>query len=99
MTNDLDSFLATTTIPKKQTPKGPTNSPTRFRYHPDGYILPSLTREKELAYVKTLTEDTCASFDEWKECGYWVVKGAKSCFKDCLGIPQFTKEQVKQSNW
>jgi len=52
-----------------------------------------------MKYIRSLDEDSCLSFDEWKACGYWIKKGAKSHFTDILGIPQFTKEQVEKSRW
>lgn len=68
--------------------------PDIFRYHPRGYILPSPTAQARLKYISTLSEETCASFDEWKACGYRIKRGAKSMFKDIDGVPQFTIEQV-----
>jgi len=62
----------------------------------DGWILPNPNGQeaKDQILRDTLTEDTCLSFDEWKDAGYWVRKGARSVFKDALGVPQFTIEQV-----
>jgi hypothetical protein len=99
MTNELDSFLDGISTTKVVKTKPQVNAPTRFKYHPDGWILPNPARQKELAYIATLSEDTCAGFNEWKECGYWILKGSKSYFQDALGTPQFTIEQVKKSNW
>lgn len=41
-------------------------------------------------------EDTAASYDEWNECGFYVRKGQKSRFRDILGVPQFTADQVSR---
>jgi hypothetical protein len=90
----LESFIAKAV--EESTPK---ETPFIFRYHPDGYILPSPGAQARLAFIRTLDEDSCMSFHEWKLCKHFVKKGAKSHFKDILGIPQFTKEQVEKSRW
>lgn len=72
---------------------------TSLRRGPDGCILPSPAVAERLRLQKCLDEDSCCSFDEWKQSGYWIKKGAKSVFTDMLGIPQFTKEQVRKSTW
>lgn len=41
-------------------------------------------------------EDSAMSFQEWKDAGYVINKGAKSQIRDIDGIPQFTKNQVKK---
>ena len=97
MADDLDNFLSAVSTPKQT--KCPINSPSCFKYHPDGWILPNSKQVKELKYIASLSEDTCASFDEWKICGYWVLKGSKSYFQDIMGVPQFTIEQVQKSKW
>ena len=43
-------------------------------------------------------DDTMLSFDEWKECGWSVKKGEKCAGFDPLGIPQFTRNQVRRLN-
>lgn len=90
----LSSFI--TKVAEEQDLK-PT--PFLFRYHADGYILPSPGAAARIAYRNSLSEDTCMSFEEWKQCKYFVKKGSKSHFQDCLGVPQFTKEQVEKSRW
>ena len=72
---------------------------SRLRYGPDGCVLCPPAARARLAYIASLDEDSCMSFDEWKSCGYFVKKGSKSQFTDVLGIPQFTKEQVEKSKW
>lgn len=67
-----------------------------LRLSPEGLVLPNPETEARLRMQKALTEDTCCSFDEWKAAGYWIKKGAKSVFTDCLGVPQFTIEQVRK---
>ena len=95
MPNPLDSINPKPKTFFGLTPPPPDRTPGFiFRYHPDGYILPSPEALARLEAIKKLDEDSCCSFDEWKALGYWVKKGAKSYFKDCLGVPQFTKEQV-----
>ena len=92
----LEAFLtkvASTTVDTS------TGYVSRFRYHPDGWILPSPAAAARIAYRNSLDEDSCMSFDEWKACGFFVKKGSKSQFTDALGIPQFTKEQVEKSKW
>ena len=64
------------------------------RYHEDGWMLPDPATEALRKYRDSLTEETCCSFVEWQDAGYRIRKGARSMFKDMLGIPQFTKEQV-----
>ena len=41
-------------------------------------------------------EDSAMSFQEWKDAGFIVNKGAKSTIRDIDGIPQFTSGQVKR---
>ena len=92
----LDAFL--TKVASASTL--PSNKPAFvFQYDRNGCILPTYAARQRLAYRASLSEDTCMSFDEWKSCGYWIKKGAKSQFQDCLGIPQFTIEQVEKSKW
>jgi hypothetical protein len=93
----LDNFLDG--IPKaKAKPKEREPAKFIFQYDENGCIKLSPQRKAELlaqqAAYRNLTEDTCMSFDEWKDMGYWVKRGAKSMFKDALGTPQFTIEQV-----
>ncbi len=49
---------------------------------------------ERVAYEASLDEDSCCSFTEWSNAGYLIKKGARSVFRDILGVPQFTKEQV-----
>lgn len=92
----LDAFLTKVaedaTLPSDQRPH-------IFQYDRNGCILPTYAARQRIAYRNSLNEDTCLSFDEWKACGYFIKKGAKSQFQDLLGIPQFTKEQVEKSKW
>lgn len=41
-------------------------------------------------------EDTAMSFQEWSDSGYKIIKGSKSQFRDILGVPQFTIDQVQK---
>ena len=52
--------------------------------------------KKVKSSTRILSSDTCMSYDEWISCGYFIAKGEKSEFRDALGIPQFTIEQVKK---
>jgi hypothetical protein len=63
-------------------------------YNLDGTVK-STRRQAEKLPV--LSEDTCCSYEEWKNAGYFVKSGAKSQYRDALGIPQFTIEQVARS--
>jgi hypothetical protein len=40
-------------------------------------------------------EDTAMSFQEWSDAGFLIMKGAKSEFRDAMGVPQFTRDQVR----
>jgi hypothetical protein len=66
---------------------------------PDGCVVAPPDMAAREKYRRSLTEETCCSFEEWKSCGYWINKGSKSVFTDPLGVPQFTKEQVTKSRW
>lgn len=46
---------------------------------------------------RTLSEHTAMSYEEWAQCGYYILKGEKSEIRDPLGVPQFTVEQVKKN--
>lgn len=65
-----------------------------LRLSPEGLVMPTPEGDAMRKLVASLDEDSCCSFDEWRESGFMVIKGSKSCFKDILGVPQFTKEQV-----
>ena len=65
-----------------------------LRLSPEGLVLPTPEGEARRKLIASLDEDSCCSFDEWRESGFMVVKGSKSYFNDALGVPQFTKEQV-----
>lgn len=80
-------------------PSGNTTRSGSLLLDRDGLVLPSPEAAARLRMQRALSEDTCCSFQEWKDAGYWIKKGAKSVFTDCLGTPQFTKEQVRKSNW
>jgi hypothetical protein len=80
-------------------PKDNSTQSGGLRIGPDGCVLPSPAAAARLAKIKTLDEDSCMSFDEWKLARYWIKKGEKSYFTDALGVPQFTKEQVTKSRW
>jgi hypothetical protein len=43
-------------------------------------------------------DDTQLSFEEWSAAGWSVKKGEKCCGFDILGIPQFTRLQVRRLN-
>lgn len=43
-------------------------------------------------------EDSCLSFQEWKDCGWSVMKGQKANSFDLTGIAQFTRNQVTKIN-
>lgn len=38
--------------------------------------------------------DTLMSYQEWKDCGRFVLKGMKSRCRDAVGVPQFSVDQV-----
>lgn len=38
--------------------------------------------------------DTLMSYQEWKDCGRYVLKGMKSRCRDAVGVPQFSADQV-----
>lgn len=38
--------------------------------------------------------DTLMSYQEWKDAGYYVLKGSKSRERDCLGICHFSIDQT-----
>lgn len=67
---------------------------SRLRLSPEGLVLPSPEGEARRRLLESLDEDSCCSFDEWRQAGFVVVKGSKCHFYDVLGVPQFTKEQV-----
>lgn len=50
--------------------------------------------------MKTITEvaleDTAMSYDEWKESGFFVIKGSKSRVRGMDGTPLFTADQVRE---
>jgi hypothetical protein len=50
--------------------------------------------EEQLAWEDSLSEDTCCSYEEWRDAGYQVQRGQRAVFWDALGVPQFTIEQV-----
>lgn len=93
----LDNFLDGIPAPKAK-PKEREPAKFIFQYDENGAIKLSPARKAQLlaqqAAYKNLSEETCMSFDEWKAMGWWVKRGAKSMFKDPLGTPQFTIEQV-----
>ena len=66
----------------------------------DGCVVVPTWRQEQLeeaeAAASDLNEDTCCSYDEWRQAGYFVVRGSKSHFKDVQGVPQFTQEQVRK---
>lgn len=66
---------------------------TRLYKNPDGTIHYSGPPIQPMP-DEQLSPDTCLSYNEWKQCGYYVRKGSKSYFRDALGEPQFTIEQV-----
>lgn len=72
---------------------------SRLRLSPEGLVLPSPEGEARRQMLASLDEDTCCSFHEWSQAGYTVRKGSKSYFKDILGVPQFTVEQVERRKW
>lgn len=61
---------------------------------PEGLVYVSEEVRARIAYEATLDEDSCCSFAEWSAAGYMIKQGERSIFRDVLGIPQFTKEQV-----
>jgi hypothetical protein len=69
-----------------------------LRLSPEGFVLPTPEGEARRKLIASLDEDSCCSFDEWRQAGFVVVKGSKSFFKDALGVPQFTKEQVTRAH-
>ena len=80
-------------------PAGTTPSSTGLSYTPEGLVACPPHKLARLRAIRELDEDSCCSFQEWKNARYWVKKGSKSYFTDALGIPQFTKEQVTKSRW
>ena len=92
----LDAFLTNVAAEQRNAPPPP--PAFIFRYGPNG-ILPTPQSLARVRYRQSLDEDSCLSFDEWKACGYFIKKGARSHFTDIDGIPQFTKEQVEKSKW
>lgn len=70
----------------KLAPMAPTPNPPTIR--------PSQESLDRIAYEASLDEDSCCSFAEWANAGYLIKKGSRSVFRDILGVPQFTKEQV-----
>lgn len=46
-------------------------------------------------------EETLMSFQEWKDVGYFVLKGARMRCRDAMGVPQFSKDQTTlgKSEW
>lgn len=78
---------------------GTTPSSTSLSLTPDGLVACPPHALARLRAIRSLDEDSCCSFSEWKSAGYWVKKGSKSYFTDALGISQFTKEQVTKSRW
>jgi hypothetical protein len=67
---------------------------SRLRLSAEGLVLPSPEGDERRRLLASLDEDSCCSFDEWRQAGFVVVKGSKCHFHDVLGVPQFTKEQV-----
>ena len=63
-------------------------------FNRDGTVARNPMWEVWLEKRNSLDEDSCCSFNEWSNAGYRVKRGEKSMFKDILGVPQFTKEQV-----
>ena len=43
-------------------------------------------------------QDTLMSFEEWKTCGRFVLKGSKMRCRDAVGVPQFSEDQVSEEN-
>lgn len=74
-------------------------TPHNLEIGPDGCVVASQQFLQLQAYRDSLSEDTCCSFKEWSEAGYHILPGAKSMFKDALGVPQFTLEQVAVRRW
>jgi hypothetical protein len=68
-----------------------------LEYNKDGTVARSPEWEEWLKKRNSLDEDSCCSFNEWAAANYRIRKGEKSFFKDILGVPQFTKEQVYKS--
>lgn len=66
-------------------------------YNKDGTVARNPAWEEWLKKRNSLDEDSCCSFNEWAAANYRIRKGEKSFFKDILGVPQFTKEQVYKS--
>ncbi len=65
-----------------------------LEYNKDGTVARNPAWEEWLEKRNRLDEDSCCSFNEWSGAGYRIKRGEKSMFKDILGVPQFTKEQV-----
>lgn len=61
---------------------------------PEGLVAADPQAIERAARMAELDDDSCCSFEEWRASGYMIKKGEKSVFRDVLGIPQFTKEQV-----
>lgn len=61
---------------------------------PEGLVAISQETAERIAYEASLDEDSCCSFEEWSAAGFMIKKGTRSIFRDILGVPQFTKEQV-----
>lgn len=95
----LDPLTAFITKVVSTVPPSDTTYYSNLRYTPEGLVAPTPAGRARIAYRNSLDEDSCLSFDEWKACGYFIKKGAKSQFTDALGLPQFTKEQVEKSKW
>lgn len=61
---------------------------------PEGLVAINKETAERIAYEASLDEDSCGSFEEWAAAGFMIKKGTRSVFRDVLGVPQFTKEQV-----
>lgn len=43
-------------------------------------------------------EETLMSFQEWKDAGFWVLKGSRARCIDAVGVHQFSKDQTTAVN-
>lgn len=43
-------------------------------------------------------EDTEMSYEEWKACGFYIIKGSKCVGWSVDGYAQFTADQVRRYN-
>lgn len=42
-------------------------------------------------------EDSSMTYQEWQDCGYYIIKGSKSRLRDVMGVPLFQKDQVSKA--